>query len=63
MCAGGALAPLPLSAARRLAPLYASARALWLLVAMAALGLLVHFLPGTLRAALFRRLQVLLPMA
>ncbi|XP_055453181.1 leukotriene C4 synthase [Psammomys obesus] len=50
------------SAQLRLAPLYASARALWLLVAMAALGLLVHFLPGTLRAALFRRLQVLLPM-
>lgn len=60
---GGALAPLPLSAACRLAPMYASARALWLLVAMAALGLLVHFLPGTLRAALFRRLQMLLPMA
>lgn len=57
------MAPLPLSAARRLAPLYASARALWLLVAMAALGLLVHFLPATLRAALFRWLQVLLPMA
>ncbi|NP_446091.2 leukotriene C4 synthase [Rattus norvegicus] len=51
------------SAQHRLDPLYASARALWLLVAMAALGLLVHFLPGTLRAALFRWLQVLLPMA
>lgn len=48
---------------RRLAPLYASARALWLLVAMAALGLLVHFLPGTLQAALFRKLQALLQMA
>lgn len=56
-------APPPLSTSRRLAPLYASARALWLLVAMAALGLLVHFLPRTLRAALFRWLQVLLPMA
>ncbi|XP_057631793.1 leukotriene C4 synthase [Chionomys nivalis] len=51
------------SAQLRLAPLYASARALWLLVAMAALGLLVHFLPGTLQAALFRRLQALLQMA
>ncbi|XP_028710838.1 LOW QUALITY PROTEIN: leukotriene C4 synthase [Peromyscus leucopus] len=51
------------SAQLRLPPLYASARALWLLVAMAALGLLVHFLPGTLRAALFRRLQALLYMA
>lgn len=61
--AGGGLAPLPLSATRRLTPLYASARALWLLVAMAALGLLVHFLPGTLRTALFRWLQMLLPMA
>ncbi|XP_040604459.1 leukotriene C4 synthase isoform X4 [Mesocricetus auratus] len=40
-----------------------SARALWLLVAMAALGLLVHFLPDTLRAALFRRIQALLQMA
>ncbi|XP_008850477.1 leukotriene C4 synthase [Nannospalax galili] len=51
------------SAQLRLAPLYVSARALWLLVAMAALGLLVHFLPGTLRTALFRRLQALLWMA
>nr|XP_048307446.1 leukotriene C4 synthase isoform X2 [Myodes glareolus] len=51
------------SAQLRLAPLYASARALWLLVAMAALGLLVHFLPGTLQAALFRKLQALLQMA
>ena len=51
------------SAQLRLTPLYASARALWLLVAMAALGLLVHFLPGTLRTALFRWLQMLLPMA
>lgn len=57
------MAQLPLSSARRLPPLYASARALWLLVAMAALGLLVHFLPGTLRAALSRRLQALLHMA
>ncbi|KAM4826993.1 leukotriene C4 synthase isoform 2-T2 [Thomomys bottae] len=45
----------------RLAPLYASARALWLLVAMAALGLLVHFLPAALRAALLTRLRELLP--
>lgn len=57
------MSKLPLRSARRLAPLYASARALWLLVAMAALGLLVHFLPGTLQAALFRRLQALLQMA
>lgn len=57
------MAALLLSSARRLAPLYASARALWLLVAMAVLGLLIHFLPGTLRAALFRRLQALVQMA
>ncbi|XP_030891031.1 leukotriene C4 synthase isoform X1 [Leptonychotes weddellii] len=53
----------PLSPARRLSPLYASARALWLLVALAALGLLVHFLPGALRAALLGRLGKLLPGA
>uniref|UniRef100_A0A8D2CM31 Leukotriene C4 synthase n=1 Tax=Sciurus vulgaris TaxID=55149 RepID=A0A8D2CM31_SCIVU len=47
----------------RLAPLYTSARALWLLVALAALGLLFHFLPATLQAALLRRLQKLLPWA
>lgn len=52
----------PLSSARRLAPLYASARALWLLVALAALGLLYHFLPAALQAALLRRFQKLLPM-
>ncbi|MBZ3880269.1 Leukotriene C4 synthase, partial [Sciurus carolinensis] len=46
----------------RLAPLYTSARALWLLVALAALGLLFHFLPATLQAALLRRLQKLVPM-
>jgi leukotriene-C4 synthase len=43
--------------------MYASARALWLLVIMAALGLLVHFLPATLRVALLRWLQALLPIA
>lgn len=53
----GPRAPPPLSAARRLAPLYASARALWLLVALAALGLFAHFLP----AALLGRLRTLLP--
>ncbi|XP_027809148.1 leukotriene C4 synthase isoform X2 [Marmota monax] len=50
------------SAQLRLAPLYASAHALWLLVALAALGLLFHFLPATLQAALLRRFQMLLPM-
>uniref|UniRef100_A0A8C9QEU2 Leukotriene C4 synthase n=1 Tax=Spermophilus dauricus TaxID=99837 RepID=A0A8C9QEU2_SPEDA len=50
------------SAQLRLAPLYASAHALWLLVALAALGLLFHFLPATLQAALLRRFQKLLPM-
>ncbi|XP_047586181.1 leukotriene C4 synthase isoform X2 [Lutra lutra] len=51
------------SAQQRLTPLYASARALWLLVALAALGLLVHFLPRALRAALLGRLGKLLPRA
>lgn len=51
------------SAQQRLAPLYASARALWLLVAMAALGLLVHFLPTELRATLLGWLGTLLPKA
>ncbi|XP_069324419.1 leukotriene C4 synthase isoform X1 [Eulemur rufifrons] len=51
------------SAQLRLGPLYASARALWLLVALAALGLLVHFLPAALRAALLRQLRTLLPRA
>ncbi|XP_025871120.1 leukotriene C4 synthase isoform X1 [Vulpes vulpes] len=51
------------SAQQRLTPLYASARALWLLVALAALGLLVHFLPRALRAALLGRLGTLLPRA
>lgn len=53
-------APPPLSPTRRLAPLYASARALWLLVALAALGLLAHFLPAVLRATLLGQLQKLL---
>lgn len=53
-------APPPLSPTRRLAPLYASARALWLLVALAALGLLAHFLPAELRAALLGQLRKLL---
>uniref|UniRef100_A0AAA9TVL4 Leukotriene C4 synthase n=3 Tax=Bos TaxID=9903 RepID=A0AAA9TVL4_BOVIN len=48
------------SAQQRLAPLYASARALWLLVALAALGLLAHFLPAELRAALLGQLRKLL---
>lgn len=52
-----------LSTAHRLAPLYASARVLWLLVALAALGLLAHFLPAALRAALLGRLRTLLPRA
>ncbi|XP_004836780.1 leukotriene C4 synthase isoform X2 [Heterocephalus glaber] len=47
------------SAELRLAPLYASARALWLLLALAALGLLAHFLP----AALLRPLRALLRSA
>ncbi|XP_058524814.1 leukotriene C4 synthase [Ochotona princeps] len=47
----------------RLAPLYQSAGALWLLVALAALGLLLHFLPAPLSAALLRRLRTLLPWA
>uniref|UniRef100_A0A671G279 Leukotriene C4 synthase n=1 Tax=Rhinolophus ferrumequinum TaxID=59479 RepID=A0A671G279_RHIFE len=51
------------SAQQRLAPLYASARVLWLLVALAALGLLAHFLPAALRAALLGRLRALLPRA
>lgn len=55
--------PTPLSTARRLAPLYASARVLWLLVALATLGLLAHFLPAPLRAALLGRLRTLLPRA
>ncbi|XP_032191189.1 leukotriene C4 synthase isoform X2 [Mustela erminea] len=51
------------SAQQRLTPLYASARALWLLLALAALGLLVHFLPLALRTALLGRLGKLLPRA
>ncbi|XP_006923424.1 leukotriene C4 synthase [Pteropus alecto] len=51
------------SAQERLAPLYASACALWLLVAMAALGLVVHFLPTELRATLLGWLGTLLPKA
>ncbi|XP_059031902.1 leukotriene C4 synthase isoform X3 [Mustela lutreola] len=51
------------SPARRLTPLYASARALWLLLALAALGLLVHFLPRALQTALLGRLGKLLPRA
>lgn len=61
--AGPSRATAPLTAARRLAPLYASARALWLLVALAVLGLLAHFLPAALRAALLGRLRTLLPWA
>uniref|UniRef100_A0A9L0K578 Leukotriene C4 synthase n=1 Tax=Equus asinus TaxID=9793 RepID=A0A9L0K578_EQUAS len=64
--AGGAPprpAPPPLSTSRRLAPLYASARALWLLLALAALGLLAHFVPAALRAALLGRLRTVLPRA
>lgn len=60
---GCCVAPLRLSAPRRLAPLYASARALWLLVAMAALGLVVHFLPTELRSTLLGWLGTLLPKA
>ncbi|XP_059031901.1 leukotriene C4 synthase isoform X2 [Mustela lutreola] len=51
------------SAQQRLTPLYASARALWLLLALAALGLLVHFLPRALQTALLGRLGKLLPRA
>uniref|UniRef100_A0A4X1VW52 Leukotriene C4 synthase n=1 Tax=Sus scrofa TaxID=9823 RepID=A0A4X1VW52_PIG len=47
------------SAQQRLAPMYASACALWLLLALAALGLLAHFLPAALRT----ELQELLPRA
>ncbi|XP_037673768.1 leukotriene C4 synthase isoform X2 [Choloepus didactylus] len=50
-------------AQQRLSPLYASARALWLLVGLAALGLLGHFLPAAPRAALLRRLRTMLPGA
>lgn len=60
---GCRIALLWLSASRRLAPLYASARALWLLVAMAVLGLLVHFLPTDLRATLLGWIGTLLPKA
>lgn len=60
--AGRPAAP-PLSAVRRLAPLYASARALWLLVALAALGLLAHFVPASLRATFLGWLGTLLPRA
>lgn len=60
---GCRLASPLLSTAHRLAPLYASARVLWLLVALAALGLLAHFLPAALRAALLGRLRTLLPRA
>ncbi|XP_006874526.1 PREDICTED: leukotriene C4 synthase [Chrysochloris asiatica] len=49
------------SAQFRLAPLYASARVLWLLVALAVLGLLGHFLPISLGVALHGRLRMLLP--
>ena len=56
-------APPPLSSAPRLAPLYASAHALWLLVALAALGLLAHFLPASLRSALLDHVGTLLPSA
>ncbi|XP_017522438.2 leukotriene C4 synthase isoform X2 [Manis javanica] len=52
-----------LSVQQRLAPLYASARALWLLVVLAALGLLAHFLPAALRSALLGQLRTLLPRA
>ncbi|XP_054947189.1 leukotriene C4 synthase [Physeter macrocephalus] len=51
------------SAQQRLAPLYASARALWLLVVLAAFGLLAHFLPAALRAALLGQFQKLLQKA
>lgn len=60
---GGTPVPAPapslLSSTRRLAPMYASACALWLLLALAALGLLAHFLPAALRT----ELQELLPRA
>ena len=55
--------PPPLSTARRLAPLYASARALWLLMVLAAFGLLAHFLPAALCAALLGQFQKLLQKA
>uniref|UniRef100_A0A8C6AQJ5 Leukotriene C4 synthase n=1 Tax=Monodon monoceros TaxID=40151 RepID=A0A8C6AQJ5_MONMO len=45
------------SAQQRLAPLYASARALWLLVVLAALGLLAHFLPAALLGQFQKLLQ------
>ncbi|XP_013363358.1 PREDICTED: leukotriene C4 synthase [Chinchilla lanigera] len=51
------------SAQLRLDPLYTSARALWLLLALAALGLLAHFLPAAARAALLRPLRALLRTA
>uniref|UniRef100_A0A8C9E1E0 Leukotriene C4 synthase n=1 Tax=Phocoena sinus TaxID=42100 RepID=A0A8C9E1E0_PHOSS len=45
------------SAQQRLGPLYASARALWLLVVLAALGLLAHFLPAALLGQFRKLLQ------
>lgn len=54
-------APPLLSPALRLAPLYMSASALWLLMSLAALGLLVHFLPAALRASLLGPFRTLLP--
>uniref|UniRef100_A0A5F9CVQ6 Leukotriene C4 synthase n=1 Tax=Oryctolagus cuniculus TaxID=9986 RepID=A0A5F9CVQ6_RABIT len=51
------------SAELRLAPMYQSAGALWLLIALGALGLLSHFLPAPLRAALLGWLRTLLPWA
>ncbi|XP_061044991.1 leukotriene C4 synthase [Eubalaena glacialis] len=51
------------SAQQRLAPLYASAHALWLLVVLAAFGLLAHFLPAALCATLIGQFQKLLQKA
>ncbi|XP_068933832.1 leukotriene C4 synthase [Petaurus breviceps papuanus] len=43
----------------RLGPLYFSARVLWLLIALSALGLASHFLPASLKMSLLRRLVVM----
>ncbi|KAM9067537.1 leukotriene C4 synthase [Sarcophilus harrisii] len=48
------------SAQGRLGPLYFSARVLWLLIALAVLGLVSHFLPVSLKTPVLRKLQWLM---
>ncbi|XP_028909100.1 leukotriene C4 synthase [Ornithorhynchus anatinus] len=52
-----------LSAQGRLGPLYMGARVLWLLTALSAVGLLVHFLPAALTARVLGRLKQLVHQA